>query len=119
MGHFFTVSRRFRRHLKKLTAGCARVRLLLDEGKIITAEKKYNRLCINYAECRILLSRKADELESRHVPKADALQELKDTREAFLTFYSLADSFKVDISTQKQDTLAYLEKIIGVFSTKT
>ncbi|MDO5845321.1 MAG: hypothetical protein Q4Q04_00190 [Methanocorpusculum sp.] len=116
--HTFTVSRRFRRHLKKLIAGSASVRTLYDSGKLITAEKKYNRLCIHYAECRILLSRKADELETKNVPKADALKELDETKNAFLAFYALADTFKVDISAQKEDTLAYIEKVSAVFRGK-
>ena len=111
----FKVSRRFNRRLAKLISGCAEVRSLQSDGKIITAEKKYNRkLCFYYGECRVLLKRRAEELEG----SADAVSEMEKIRAAFLEFYALAEGYKVDIAEQKNDALAFIDKAEEVLKTK-
>ena len=42
----FPVTRRFNRYMGRLVSGSKKVRYLLDEGQIISAEKKYNKLAL-------------------------------------------------------------------------
>ncbi len=116
--YHFSVSHRFSRHFKKLTRGTAKIQTLLDEGKLITAEKQYNHLCMHYAECRILLSRKATEMEDKKVPASDAAVFLIEVRKEFLAFYALGDAFHVDITAQKNDALAYIDAAVSAFRAK-
>ncbi len=113
----FPATRRFNRHLSRLIKGSQQVKNLLDEGKIITAEKKYNKLCMDYAECRVLLKRRAEEIEKRK-QFAEGIEELKKIKTAFDDFYALADTFKVDITTQKTDALRLIKEIETLFESK-
>ena len=100
-----------------LGSGSKKVHALLDEGKIISAEKMYNKLCMDYAECRVLVKRRAEEIEKRR-QFAEGISEIQKVRSAFQDFYSLAEAFKVDISSQKEDTLRLLAEIEELFSAK-
>ena len=113
----FPVTRRFNRYMARLLKGSAQVKSMLDAGKIISAEKRYNKLCIDYAECRVLVKRRAEELEKRK-QFTEGVSEMQKIRTAFLDFYTLADSFKVDITKQKNDTLVLLAEIEELFAKK-
>ena len=113
----FPVTRRFNRYMGRLLSGSKKVHALLDEGKLISAEKMYNKLCMDYAECRVLVKRRAQEIEKRR-QFAEGISEIQKVRSAFLDFYSLAEAFKVDISSQKEDTLRLLAEIEELFSAK-
>ena len=109
----FHITPRYNRTLRRLVLGCSEVRALQDEGKIITAEKKYNKkLCYAYGECRHLLKRRAEEIEAN---SDDPVKELEEIKAAFLEFYALAEGYKVDIAEQKADALAFIEKAESVF----
>ncbi len=113
----FPVTRRFKRYLGRLLSGSKKVHALLDAGQIISAEKKYNKLCMDYAECRVLIKRRAEEFEKRK-QFAEGISEIQKIRAAFLDFYTLAEAFKVDISQQKNDTLRVLLEIEELFAEK-
>lgn len=113
----FPVTRRFNRYMRRLVSGSKKVRSLLDEGLIISAEKKYNKLCMDYAECRVLVKRRAQEIEMRK-QFAEGVSEVQKIREAFLEFYSLAEEFKVDIGRQRCETLHFLDELEGLFVSK-
>lgn len=111
----FPVTLRFNRYMARLLKGSRVVRSLLDEGKVISAEKKYNKLCMDYAECRVLVKRRAEEIEKRK-QFAEGIAEIQKIRTAFLDFYSLADAFKVDINSQRTETLRVLAEIEELFA---
>lgn len=113
----FPVTRRFNRYMGRLLKGSAQVKSLLDEGKIISAEKRYNKLCMDYAECRVLVKRRAEEMEKRK-QFAEGILEMKKIRAAFLDFYALADAFKVDIDGQRTEALRVLAEIEELFAAK-
>lgn len=113
----FPVTRRFNRYMGRLLAGSRKVHALLDEGKIITAEKKYNKLCMDYAECRVLIKRRAEELERRK-QYAEGVAEMQKIRTAFLDFYTLAEAFNVDIEKQRTESLRVLAEIEELFAAK-
>lgn len=113
----FPVTRRFNRYMGRLVSGSKKVRYLLDEGQIISAEKKYNKLCMDYAECRVLVKRRAQEIEMRR-QFAEGVSEIQKIRGAFLEFYSLAEEFKVDIVRQRCETLHFLDEIESLFASK-
>ena len=111
----FHVSRRYCRTLDKLVNGCAEVRRLYDEGRIITAEKMYNRkLCYYYGICHGLFKRRAEELVA--TPER-AVAEIEKIRQAFLGFYAVGEGcFKVDLSSQKEKILPVLDEATAVFA---
>ncbi|HJJ75923.1 MAG: hypothetical protein IJD66_06745 [Methanocorpusculum sp.] len=113
----FPVTRRFNKYMARLVSGSKKIRALLEEGQIISAEKRYNKLCMDYAECRVLVKRRAEEIEKRK-QFADGVLEIQKIREAFLEFYSLAEVFKVDIGRQRSDTLHVLDEIESLFASK-
>ena len=116
----FPVTRRFNKYMARLVSGSKKIRALLEEGQIISAEKRYNKLCMDYAECRVLVKRRAEEIEKRK-QFADGvleIQKIQKIREAFLEFYSLAEVFKVDIGRQRSDTLHVLDEIESLFASK-
>lgn len=113
----FPVTRRFNRYMRRLVSGSKKVRGFLDEGLIISAEKKYNKLCMDYAECSVLLKRRAEEFEMRKQFR-EGVAEIQMIREAFLVFYSLAEEFKVDIGKQRCETLHFLDEIEALFASK-
>jgi len=101
----------------RLLKGSRQVQSLLDAGKVISAEKKYNKLCMDYAECRVLVKRRAEEIEKRK-QFAEGIGEIQKIREAFLVFYSLAEEFKVDIGRQRSETAHLLDEIEALFKSK-
>ena len=113
----FPVTRRFNRYMGRLVSGSKKVRSLLSEGQIISAERRYNKLCMDYAECRVLVKRRAQEIEMRR-QFADGVSEVQKIREAFLEFYSLAEEFKVDIVRQRCETLHFLDELESLFASK-
>ncbi|HJJ81373.1 MAG TPA: hypothetical protein O0X21_04650 [Methanocorpusculum sp.] len=113
----FTVTRRFNRYMGRLVSGSKKVRSLLSDGQIISAERRYNKLCMDYAECRVLVKRRAQEIEMRR-QFADGVSEVQKIREAFLEFYSLAEEFKVDIVRQRCETLHFLDELESLFASK-
>lgn len=72
---------------------------------------------MDYAECRVLLKRRAEEIEMRN-QFAEGVQEMQKIRAAFTEFYRLADSFKVDIAKQKEEAMRILDEIENLFSAK-
>ena len=113
----FPVTRRFNRYMGRLVSGSKKVRSLLSDGQIISAERRYNKLCMDYAECRVLVKRRAQEIEMRR-QFADGVSEVQKIREAFLEFYSLAEEFKVDIVRQRCETLHFLDELESLFAPK-
>lgn len=113
----FPVTRRFNRYMGRLVSGSKKVRSLLSDGQIISAERRYNKLCMDYAECRVLVKRRAQEIEMRR-KFADGVSEVQKIREAFLEFYSLAEEFKVDIVRQRCETLHFLGELESLFASK-
>ena len=113
----FPVTRRFNRYMGRLVSGSKKVRSLLSDGQIISAERRYNKLCRDYAECRVLVKRRAQEIEMRR-QFADGVSEVQKIREAFLEFYSLAEEFKVDIVRQRCETLHFLDELESLFASK-
>ncbi|HJJ73140.1 MAG: hypothetical protein IIX51_05285 [Methanocorpusculum sp.] len=113
----FPVTRRFNRYMGRLVSGSKKVRSLLSDGQIISAERRYNKLCMDYAECRVLVKRRAQEIEMRR-QFADGVSEVQKIREAFLEFYSLAEEFKVDIVRQRCETLHFLDELESLFASK-
>lgn len=113
----FPVTRRFNRYMGRLVSGSKKVRSLLSDGQIISAERRYNKLCMDYAECRVLVKRRAQEIEMRR-QFADGVSEVQKIREAFLEFYSLAEEFKVDIVRQRCETLHFLDESESLFASK-
>ncbi len=113
----FPVTRRFNRYMGRLVSGSKKVRSLLSDGQIISAERRYNKLCMDYAECRVLVKRRAQEIEMRR-QFADGVSEVQKIREAFLEFYSLAEEFKVDIVGQRCETLHFLDELESLFASK-
>jgi hypothetical protein len=101
----------------RLVSGSKKVRSLLSDGQIISAERRYNKLCMDYAECRVLVKRRAQEIEMRR-QFADGVSEVQKIREAFLEFYSLAEEFKVDIVRQRCETLHFLDELESLFASK-
>lgn len=89
----------------------------MSDGQIISAERRYNKLCMDYAECRVLVKRRAQEIEMRR-QFADGVSEVQKIREAFLEFYSLAEEFKVDIVRQRCETLHFLDELESLFASK-
>ena len=113
----FPVTRRFNRYMGRLVSGSKKVRSLLSDCQIISAERRYNKLCMDYAECRVLVKRRAQEIEMRR-QFADGVSEVQKIREAFLEFYSLAEEFKVDIVRQRCETLHFLDELESLFASK-
>lgn len=113
----FPVTRRFNRYMGRLVSGSKKVRSLLSDGQIISAERRYNKLCMDYAECRVLVKCRAQEIEMRR-QFADGVSEVQKIREAFLEFYSLAEEFKVDIVRQRCETLHFLDELESLFASK-
>jgi len=106
---------RYQRKIAKLEHGIIKVHELQKAGEIISAEKVYNRtLCYAYAETRVLLKGRFERFQLEHRPEV-ALAELQRVKKAFNEFYEIGESFKVDLSAQKEDTAALLNQIEEIF----
>jgi len=106
---------RYQRKIAKLEAGIQRVHELQKAGEIISAEKVYNsKLCYAYAETRVLLKGRFERFQLERKPEK-ALAELERVRKAFNEFYEIGESYKVDLTAQKEDTAVLLNQIEEIF----
>lgn len=105
---------RYQRKIAKLEEGIKQIHELQKNGEVISAEKKYNRICYAYAETRVLVKGRFERYQLEHNPEA-ALTEIKRLRKAFNEFYEIGESYKVDLTDQRESTTALLDQIEEIF----